>query len=129
MHVAHLMMKELELLESFRDMKLQIELEPKFIRFSTLTISNDFLSLIKEKQAEDASLQKVKKLLESDQAKEFALSDDDDVLRFRGRVCVLSDAEVRRLILKEGHKSRLSLHPGMTKMYQDLKENFWAQDS
>jgi len=27
-HVAHLMMKELELLESFRDMKIQVELEP-----------------------------------------------------------------------------------------------------
>jgi len=34
---------------------------------------------------------------------------------------------VRRLILEEGHKSRLSLHPGMTKMYQDLKETFWWQ--
>ena len=32
------------------------------------------------------------------------------------------DVEVRRLVLEEGHKSRLSLHPGMTKMYQDLKE-------
>ena len=37
------------------------------------------------------------------------------------------DAEMRRLVLKEGHKSRLSLHLGMTKMYQDLKENFWWQ--
>ena len=34
-HVAHLMIKELELLESFRDMKLQVELVPKFIRCST----------------------------------------------------------------------------------------------
>ena len=49
------------------------------------------------------------------------------MLRFKGRVCVSSDAEVKRLILEEGHKSRLSLHLGMTKMYQDLKENFWWQ--
>ena len=124
--VAHLMIKELELLESFRDMRIQVELEQEFIRCSTLVISSDFLSLIKKKQAEDASLQKVKELLGSDQAKEFALG-GDGVLRFRGRVCVPSDAEVRRLILEEGHKIRLSLHPGMTKMYQDLKENFWWQ--
>ena len=51
-HVAHLMIKEMELFETFRDMKLQFELEPKFIRCSTLVISSDFLSLIKEKQAE-----------------------------------------------------------------------------
>jgi len=122
-HVAHLMMKELELLESFRDMKLQFELEPKFIRCSTLVISSDFLGLIRERPARDVSLQKVKELLGSDQAKEFALG-SDGVLRFRGRVCVPEDAELRTLILEEGHKSRLSLHPGMTKMYQDLKENF-----
>jgi len=35
---------------------------------------------------------------------------------------VVADAEINKLILEEGHKS---LHPGMTKMYQDLKEIFW----
>jgi len=125
-HVAHLMIKELELLESFRDMKLQFELEPKFIRCSTLVISSEFLSLIREKQARDVSLQKVKELLRSDQTKEFALG-SDGVLRFKGRVCVPDDAKLRRLVLEEGNKSRLSLHPGMTKMYQDLTENFWWQ--
>jgi len=27
--------------------------------------------------------------------------------------------------MEEGHKSRLSIHPSMTKMYQDLKQSFW----
>jgi len=27
--------------------------------------------------------------------------------------------------MEEGHKSRLSIHQGMTKMYQDLKQSFW----
>jgi len=31
-------------------------------------------------------------------------------------VCIPDDVEVKRLIFEEGHKSRLSLHPGMTKM-------------
>ena len=48
-HVAHLMIKELELLERFKDMRLQVELEPEFIRCNTLTRSSDFLSLIKER--------------------------------------------------------------------------------
>jgi len=55
--------------------------------------------------------------------KDFALS-DDGILRFQGRVCIPDDVGVKRLILEEGHKSRLSLHPGLTKMYQDLKESF-----
>ena len=37
-HTAHLMIKEVELLEQFRDMKLQVELGSEFIRCSTLTI-------------------------------------------------------------------------------------------
>jgi len=49
----------------------------------------------------------------------------DDILRFKGRVCVPKGSLFRRQILKEGHQSRLSIHPGMTKMYKDLKESFW----
>ena len=54
----------------------------------------------------------------------FALG-NDGILRFQGRVCILDDAKVKRLILVEEHKSHLSLHPSMTKMYQDLKETLW----
>ncbi|XP_027911491.1 uncharacterized protein LOC114170204 [Vigna unguiculata] len=115
-HAAHLMIKELELLERFKDMKLQVELVSEFIRCSALAISSDFLNLVNEKQLVDANLKGVRELLGSDEAKKFALG-SDNVLRFRGRVCVPEDAKVKRLILKEGHKSRLSLHPGMTKMY------------
>ena len=29
------------------------------------------------------------------------------------------------MILEEEHRSNLSIHPGATKMYQDLKTMFW----
>jgi len=32
---------------------------------------------------------------------------------------------MRKLILEETHKSTLSIHPGATKMYLDLKKMFW----
>jgi len=41
----------------------------------------------------------------------------DGILKFQGRVCIPDDTEVKRLILDKGHKSRPSLHHGMTKMY------------
>ena len=50
------------------------------------------------------------------------------MLRFKGRLCIPADVELKRMILEEGHKSHLSLHPGMTTMYQDLKESFWWSD-
>ncbi|RDX63301.1 hypothetical protein CR513_58288, partial [Mucuna pruriens] len=36
----------------------------------------------------------------------------------------ITNSELRRLILEEIHKSKLSLHLGMTKIYQDLKKMF-----
>jgi len=49
----------------------------------------------------------------------------DGILRFRERVCVPRSRVLRKMLLDEGHKSRLSIHPGMTKMYKDLKATFW----
>jgi len=116
MHTAHLMIKEVKLLEKFRDMRIQVELGFESIRCSTLTISSDFLDSIRERQLLDTGLNRVREQLGSNEARDFALG-DDGILQFQGRVCVPDDAEVRKLILEEGHKSRLSLHPGMTKMY------------
>ena len=125
-HTAHIMIKKVQLPEKFRDMKMQVELKPEFIRCSALTISSDFLNLVRERQLADASLTGVRGQLGSDDAKDFSLG-SDGILRFQGMVCVLDDTDVRGLILEEGHKSRLSLHPDMTKMYQDLKETFLWQ--
>ena len=125
-HTTHLMIKEVELLEKFKDMRLHVELGSESIRCSTLSISSDFLDLVRERQLLDTSLNKVREQLGSDEVRDFALG-DDGILRFQGRICVPNDAEVKKLILEEGYKSRLSLHPGMTKMYQNLKETFWWQ--
>ena len=67
-HTAHLMVKEVELLEQFRDMKLQVELGSEFIRCSTLTISSDFLDSVRERQLLDANLNKVREQLGSNEA-------------------------------------------------------------
>ena len=32
---------------------------------------------------------------------------------------------IRDLILREAHDSAYSIHPGSTKMYQDLKDRYW----
>lgn len=38
---------------------------------------------------------------------------------------MLDFPEFKKRILEEGHKSSLSIHPGATKMYQDLKKMLW----
>jgi hypothetical protein len=51
--------------------------------------------------------------------------DDQGVIWFKDRIVVPKDAEVRQQILDEAHLSRYSIHPGSTKMYQDLKQHYW----
>ena len=49
----------------------------------------------------------------------------DGILRFGERLCIPQNQDIQKLILEEGHKSKMSFHPGATKMYQDLKKMFW----
>ncbi|KAK1629550.1 hypothetical protein QYE76_003865 [Lolium multiflorum] len=51
--------------------------------------------------------------------------DEEGVLWYNGRLCVPSDSELKQVILQEAHDTLYSIHPGGTKMYQDLKEQFW----
>nr|CAH66015.1 OSIGBa0093M15.5 [Oryza sativa] len=45
--------------------------------------------------------------------------------RYGERICVLEDKELKDTIMKEVHETLYSIHPGSTKMYQDLKQQFW----
>ncbi|KAL5557731.1 hypothetical protein UlMin_033942 [Ulmus minor] len=42
-----------------------------------------------------------------------------------GRLCIPDDVEIKEQLLSEAHATPYSVHPGATKMYQDLKERFW----
>ena len=55
---------------------------------------------------------------------EFSVS-TDGILQFKGRLCIPNDAQLKEQLLSEAHTTPYSVHPGVTKMYQDLKERFW----
>ncbi|RVW28572.1 Transposon Ty3-I Gag-Pol polyprotein [Vitis vinifera] len=55
---------------------------------------------------------------------DFVLS-DDEILRFGTRLCVPNDEDLRRELLEEAHCSKFAIHPGGTKMYKDLRQNYW----
>ena len=124
LHMSTLMMKELELIEKFRDMSLVIEVTPRSVILGMLKINNDFLDSIREAQKLDMKLVDVIIGLGQSENEDFKL-DAQGVLRFRDRICVPDDVDLKRMILEESHRSNLSIHPGATKMYQDLKILFW----
>ena len=45
-------------------------------------------------------------------------------LRFKDRMCIPNNEEIKKMILEEAHKSKLSMHPSTIKMYQDLKKTY-----
>ena len=53
----------------------------------------------------------------------FAVHSDGTVF-FEDRVVVPKEGDLREVIMKEAHDSKLSIHPGSTKMYQDLTKPF-----
>ena len=44
---------------------------------------------------------------------------------YRDRVCVPNDDELKKSILEQTHSGSFAMHPGSTKMYQDLKTSYW----
>nr|KYP69549.1 Retrotransposable element Tf2 [Cajanus cajan] len=87
-------------------------------------VTSELLREIGEAQLVDSFLVARRDAIGQGIGGEFTLG-VDGVLRFKNRVCVPSDPTLRCLILEEGHGSKLSFHPGATKMYQDLRKIFW----
>ncbi|KAG8490817.1 hypothetical protein CXB51_013992 [Gossypium anomalum] len=79
---------------------------------------------IREAQKIDEELVAKRAECVSSMESEFQV-DDDDCLRFRSRLCVPRNSKLISTILNEAHCSRMSIHSGSTKMYNDLRRQFW----
>ncbi|KAK1681366.1 hypothetical protein QYE76_042214 [Lolium multiflorum] len=91
---------------------------------ASIELQPTLISQIKEDQKGNASIDGIKKQIAAGKAPGFTVV-EEGVLWYNGRLCVPSDSELKQVILKEAHDTLYSIHPGGTKMYQDLKEQFW----
>ncbi|XP_058721732.1 uncharacterized protein LOC131593297 [Vicia villosa] len=106
-------------------MSLVCEVTPQSIKLGMLKVNNDFLDNMKEAHKLDVKLVDIMVGRNQSEKSNFKI-DAYGVLRLHDRICIPEDVDMRRMILKEGHKSNLSVHLGATKMYQDLKKIFWC---
>ena len=63
-------------------------------------------------------------MIERGQTQEHDLS-PSGLARYKKRIYVPPQTELKKKILEEAHKSKYTLHPGATKMYHDLKSTYW----
>ncbi|KAK2410684.1 hypothetical protein QL285_046035 [Trifolium repens] len=117
------MASQQELLREFRDLHLEVEFALGNMRLGMITISSGLLEDIANCQ-DDRFLMEKRALIVRETNRDFKVG-SDNILRCRGRVCVPKAMDLRNTILGEAHKSKLSMHPGATKMYQDLRHDFW----
>ena len=79
----------------------------------------DLLTRIRQAQGLDENLQKVAQ----NELTEYQITSDGTIL-VRGQVSVPNDKNLKEEIMRTAHKSKFSIHPGATKMYQDLKRYY-----
>jgi hypothetical protein len=89
-----------------------------------LKLESVLLQRIIDAQRTDKVMKHIHENIEADKANCFR-KDDQGILWFNDRIVVPKDVEVRQQILDEAHLSRYYIHPGSTKMYQDLKQHYW----
>jgi hypothetical protein len=105
--------------------RLNLEVVPQGSHYA-LTAESDHYDRIVTAQRNDEDIQTIKqKLAEGDPKYTCFQKDHQDVVWFGKRLVVPVDPEIKEIVLDEAHKSKFSIHPGSTKMYQDLKQNFW----
>src|SRR3954464_12346442 len=90
----------------------------------TLEFMPTLMAEVKEAQIHDEEIRKIKGQIPQGKAEHFR-TDEQDVLWFKDRICVPDQNNLRQQILREAHESAYSIHPGGTKMYQDVKAVFW----
>src|SRR6266540_663770 len=109
------------LCDEFRRLNLEM-VEEGFL--ANVELRSTLLEQIKEAQRNDKGMTRIREKVKEGKAKCFTI-DDEGVIWFGKRLVVPKDFELRRKILDEAHISLLSIHPGSSKMYQDLKQKFW----
>jgi hypothetical protein len=110
-----------EIVEDFRRLNLGIVAHTEGV---TIDVEPTLEQEIRKGQIGDAKIKEIKDLITEGRVPEFT-EDEQGTVWFKNRICVPDIESLRETILKEAHDSDYSIHPGSTKMYQDLKRKYW----
>ena len=88
-----------------------------------VSIQYDLYERIKEAQQGDYGVKRILEKILDGETQGFTC--DKGMLKIGHRVCEPQDARLKEKIMIEAHHTPYMVHPGATKMYQDLRTNFW----
>jgi hypothetical protein len=122
-HVSQLVANSMpsELCEEFDKLNLRIVANTETME---MEVGSSLLQEIWRGQLEDEKVQEIKRNIKEEKSPSF-LEDDEGVLWYKGRIFVPNVKELKAKILRKAHESAYSIHPGVNKMYHDLKATYW----
>ncbi|KAL0544942.1 hypothetical protein IC582_020072 [Cucumis melo] len=123
-HSAVLITKQAPLLRDFERAEIAVSVGEVTSQLAQLSVQPTLRQKIIVAQLNDPYLVEKRRLVETGQGENFSISSDDGLM-FEGRLCVPEDSAVKTELLAEAHSSPFTMHPGSTKMYQDLKNVYW----
>src|SRR4051812_6171168 len=105
--------------------KLNLEIVPQGY-VNSLVVKVDLDKDIKFIQKADSDVKNMKRHLAVGGPSVYRLA-DDQALYFKNHLVVPSKDNLNLTpdVMKEAHDTPLSIHPGSTKMYQDLRQRHW----
>jgi hypothetical protein len=106
-----------DLCEELNKLNLRLTINTRVV---AMEVDSALSQDIRKGQMEDEKLQEIKRNIAEGKSPGFT-EDDQGVLWYKRRICVLNNKEIKNLILREAHNSAYSIHPRGNKMYQDLK--------
>ena len=110
--------------QTLRALNSNLSLSEDGVVVAELIARPNLLNRVLEAQKKDEKISAIIDQIGDGKETEFIVN-ENGVLYFKDRVCVPDDDELRKAILEEAHSGCFAIHPGSTKMYQDLKMSFW----
>ena len=83
------------------------------------------LSRVIESQGQDVEIVYIRDRVQAGTGDEGWAIHTDGSLQYRGRIVVPQLSKLREEILREFHCSHFAVHPGSTKMYHDLRRQYY----
>ena len=111
-------------IQTLRALNAHLSLSDDGIVMAELIARPSLLNQVLEAQKKDEKIATIINQIGNGKETEFTVN-ENGVLYYKDRVCVPDCDDLRKSILEEAHSGSFAIHPGSTKMYQDLKMSFW----
>ena len=120
--VSQLIAEYLPMLIEMRSMGIKLETTDSGALLAAFHVRPVLVDRVRQSQAQDLYLMKIKVEIEAGQQSTFSIKDDGTLILGR-RLCVPEIGDLKRDIMEKAHSSAYAMHPGSTKMYRTLRDH------